>query len=245
MISLRPAGMHGGLRRAAARLGARVFALPPWRLVALDDAGTRRTLAAALDADVVVFTSPAAVRAARALQPLAPACPAQDWLAVGATTAAALRRAGIGNACSPVRMTSEGLLALPALADVRGRRVGLVTAPGGRGVLAPALAAGGAEVLRADVYTRQPVTPGPARLAALMQLPDPWLLPLSSAEALERTLATLPEAAAARLLRAGVVAASPRLAARAQALGFRDVRCANDARPAPLLQAAMAPRPAS
>lgn len=243
VISLRPAGAHDGLRRVAARHGARTFALPPWRLVERDDAATRAALRSALAADLVLFTSPAAVRAARALQPMTPARAGQHWLAVGAATAGALRRAGLDAVHAPDRMDSEGLLALPVLADPAGRRVGLVTAPGGRGLLASTLAAAGADLIRADVYERRPLTPSPARIAALMALPSPWLLPLSSGEALETTLGHLPDAAASRLRDARVVAASARLARLAGALGFAEIAIAADARPGSLL-AAMDGRPA-
>ena len=52
-------------------------------------------------------------------------------------------------------MDSEGLLALPVLADVHGLRIGLVTAPGGRGLIAAQLQAAGATIERADVYQRR------------------------------------------------------------------------------------------
>ena len=156
VISLRPRGDHAALRRAAARHGGGVIALSPWRLQQCDDAATRSALRLALAAPRVVFTSPPAVRAARALQAFAPRRE-QAWCAVGAGTAAALRRAGVHEVQAPTRMDSEGLLALPALQDVAGRDVGLVTAPGGRGEITPALLARGARVLRADVYAREPV----------------------------------------------------------------------------------------
>lgn len=237
VISLRPAGAHTALRRAAARFGAHTFALSPWRIAHRDDDATRSALAQALDADVVVFTSPPAVAAARALQPLT-ARAAQSWLAVGAGTARALVRAGVHGAEAPARMDSEGLLALPALASVAGRAVGLVTAPGGRGVIAQTLQDAGADLRRADVYVRLPTPPAPARIDRLMALPGPWLLPLSSGEAFTRTLAALPPAALARLRQAQVLAASDRLAELARASGFALIRRAADARPASLLAAA-------
>lgn len=237
VISLRPAGAHTALRRAAARLGAHTFALSPWRIAHRDDDATRAALAQALAADVVVFTSPPAVAAARALQPLAGRAD-QSWLAVGAGTARVLARAGIEGVQAPARMDSEGLLALPALASVAGRSVGLVTAPGGRGVIAQALRDAGADLRRADVYIRLPTPPAPARIDLLLALPDPWLLPLSSGEAFTRTLAALPSAALARLRGAQVLAASDRLAELARASGFTRIRRAADARPASLLAAA-------
>ncbi len=244
VISLRPAGAHSGLRREAARLGARTFALSPWRIAHRDDADTRATLQHALAADVVVFTSPPAVAAAASLQTLV-ARDTQAWLAVGAGTAAALEHAGIVGVRAPARMDSEGLLSLPELAAVRGRSVGLVTAPGGRGVIARTLRDAGAALRRADVYARVPTPPSPARIARLMTLPAPWLLPLSSGEALQRTLDMLPPEAAARLREARVLAASARLADLARDAGFARIEQATDARPAALLAAASPDRPSS
>ena len=238
VISLRPVGGHAALRRAAAAHGARVLALSPWRIEARGDAATRNALRAALRADAMVFTSPAAVRAASALQALR-ARRGQAWLAVGAGTAAALRRAGIDRAHAPARMDSEGLLALPALRDVRGKAIALVTAPGGRGAIAATLRRRGARLLRADVYARVPVVPAAAAVARLRALRSaPLRLALSSGEALLRALAVLPPDAAARLRSARVLAASERLAALAREHGFRDIAVAADARPRSLLAVA-------
>jgi len=236
VISLRPVGGHGALRRAAAALGARTLALSPWRIVQLGDDGARGSLRQALAAPRVVFTSPAAVAAAASLQPLRPRA-TQAWVAVGAGTAQALRRAGAGDIRSPRRMDSEGLLALPQLREVQGLDVGLVTAPGGRGVIASTLAGRGARVLRANVYARVPVAPSPRALAALRALDAPaWLL-LSSGEALEHVLATLPADARDRLCRASVVAASGRLAELARGHGLRVAAIAASARPGAMLAA--------
>ncbi|MCA0393023.1 MAG: uroporphyrinogen-III synthase [Proteobacteria bacterium] len=232
VISLRPVGGHAPLRRAAATLGARTLALSPWRIAPRDDAETRRALRDALRADTVVFTSPAAVRATSALQALRPRR-GQAWLAVGA---------GIDDVQAPARMDSEGLLDLPALRDVRGRTIALVTAPGGRGVIAQALQARGATLQRADVYARVPVSPAAAAVARLRTLGStPLLLALSSGEALLGVLAALPSDAATRLRGARVLAASERLATLARDHGFGDVVVAADARPRSLLAVAAPP----
>ena len=155
LLSLRPRGGHDGMRRAAARQGGRLLALSPWELLPRDGADARHALEAALACEAVLFTSPAAVRAAARLEPLRPR-PGQAWLAVGAGGADALRRAGVTTVQAPARMDSEGVLALPALAAPAS--VGLVTAPGGRGVIAPTLAA--------LPFSSDPVTaptPAPAR----------------------------------------------------------------------------------
>ena len=237
VISLRPRGQHAPMRRAAARHGGGVVALSPWVLRMRDDDATRAGLRAALAAPRVLVTSPAAVRAAAALQPLY-SRPGQRWFAVGAGTAAALRRAGVGEVAAPARMDSEGLLALPGLQRFDGDAVGLLTAPGGRGTLVPALQARGAEVLRADVYQRVPVAPSPRALAALRRLSRPAALALSSAEALQLVLAAVPADVGARLRGWPVIGASDRLLQLAAELGFGQRHRATDARPASLVEAA-------
>ena len=241
VLSLRPRGQHAGLRAAAARSGARTLALSPFAIEAGDDPTTRRALAHALAADIVLYTSPNAVAAAAALRSLKPRR-GQVVLVVGSGTRRALRRHGV-DAGAPSRMDSEGLLAMPELAEVGGRRIGLVTGSGGRGMLAPALRARGAEVLRADVYARLPLSPAPAALEKLRAaLADPAhvLLALGSGEALQALLAGLPEALRKPFARIAVVAASARLADAARDAGFRRVAIASDARSASLLRAAVA-----
>ena len=241
MLSLRPVAQHAPLRRAAAAHGARVLALSPWRLQTLDDPAAREGLHAALAGDRVVVTSPAAARSAASLQALR-ARHGQAWFAVGAGTAAALRRAGIADVVAPSRMDSEGLLALPGLQDVGGHAIGLVTAAGGREIIAPTLQQRGARVLRADVYARIATKPSPRAINALRGLHAPAWLMLSSGAALEQLLATLPAAAIDALRRASVVAASERLARLARAHGFERIVIAGSALPRDLVAAAEASR---
>ncbi|MGI8561358.1 MAG: uroporphyrinogen-III synthase [Luteimonas sp.] len=237
VISLRPVGGHAALRRAAAAKGAGLLALSPWRLAFRADLVTRGALKAALLAPRVIFTSPSAVRAAQALQPLR-LWHGQEIYAVGGGTARALHRAGITQVEVPARMDSEGLLSLPGLKRTRATQVGLVTAPGGRGRIATVLKRRGADVVRADVYERVVLRPAPRAVARLRALEVPLLLALSSGEALERVLASLPADAAARLRTARVLAASQRLAELARWHGFDDIVLADNARPSALLAAA-------
>jgi len=235
VISLRPVGAHAALRRAAARYGMHVLALSPWTLVWRSDAATRRALEAALQAEVVVVTSPAAVAAACRLHTLS-AQPGQTWVAVGAGTAQRLRRAGVKGVIAPEQMDSEGVLALPVLRALHGQCVGLITAPGGRGVMGPALVQRGAALIRADVYERVPACPAPSALARL-SVPGPLWLVLSSQAALAGVLERLPDTALQRLRMARVVAASTRLARYALGMGWSIAAIATDARPASLLRA--------
>ena len=239
VVSLRPRGQHAGLRAAAARVGAGVLALSPLEIEPRSDAASRQALREALDADLVLFTSPNAVRAAATLRRLGNAR-GRPVLAVGDGTRRALQRLGV-DAQSPTRMDSEGLLAMPALRDIDGRTIGLVTAPGGRNRLAPALRACGAEVRRADVYERTPVTIAAARwqaLATVLATPEHVVLALSSGEALEAMLGQRPVKLQQPLQRIAVTAASERLSQAARAAGFRHITIAADARPASLLRAA-------
>jgi len=244
VISLRPRGEHAALRRAAARVGAGLITLSPWQLQLRDDDATREALRNATQAARVVVTSPTAVRAARSLLALH-ARPGQQWFAVGAGTAAALRRAGVVDVAAPSRMDSEGLLALPGLQDLAGTELGFISAPGGRGVLVPALQARGARVVRADVYDRVAIAPTTRAVNQLLALVAPSVIALSSGEALETVLAALPAPARARLLQSSVVAASERLADMARQVGFTAVAVARSARPQDLMAAASAHAPAA
>lgn len=239
VVSLRPAGMHASMRRAAAASGARLLALSPWRLRIHDDPRSRAALAAALGAPRVVFTSPAAVAAAKRMERLR-ATPESIWLGVGAGTVAALAREGV-EALSPQRMDSEGLLALDALQHVAGLTVGLVTAPGGRGEIEPALRRRGAQVLRADVYERTEIAPSQRAIDALRATAGhPVWLALGSGAALDTLLRALPADAAGVLRSARVAAASERLASLAREHGFPSVVVAASAMPGDLVAAAAA-----
>ena len=239
VLSLRPRGQHAGMRSAAARMGARVLALSPLAIEARGDAASRKALGEALDADIVLFTSPNAVRAAAALRRLRRAR-RQTLLAVGDGTRRALQRLGI-EAVAPTRMDSEGLLAMPQLQAVDGMRIGLVTAPSGRNRIGPTLQARGADLVRADVYQRIPLDITEVRWKALadaLAKPQRVVLALSSAEALDAVLRQRPAKLETSLRRIAVAAASERLAQVARDAGFRRVAVAADARPAALLRAA-------
>jgi uroporphyrinogen-III synthase len=234
VISLRPLGQHAGLRRAAERRMAKVFAISTLRLSALD---ARPRLAQALAAPRVIATSPAAVRFACAQQRLPPRS-RQRWYALGEGTASALHRAGVAHVTIPERGAhSEALLARPELQAVRDQEIGLLTAPGGRDLIAATLAERGARVLRAEVYRRSPVPITPARREALAALPRRSALLVSSAEALTVLWNALDDSERRALCRRPAVASSERLSAHLRTLGFARVVRAANARPAALLDA--------
>lgn len=241
LISLRPAGAHAGLRRAAQRAGAALLPMAP---ITLRPSTGGAALARALAAARVVFTSPAAVRFAAA-QGALQARPEQIWLAVGAGTAAALRRHGIVAQFCAERMDSEGLLSLPALSDLARCDVGLIGAPDGRALLADSLRQRAQQLHVAYVYRRQTRRIGAAAWQRLRSPGGPLALAISSAQAMQELLHQCPVELLPVLRGAVAIVASARLAQRAQELGFvRAVRAAS-ARPADLVSALAAYRPDS
>lgn len=236
LVLTRAAGNARSEARRVRRLGGRALLLPGTRIAPPDDPARARTrLHTALRAPVCIFVSPMAVLAAARLEALHPA-PRTRVLAVGTSTAHALRRQGIADAETPLRADSEGLLAMPAL-EPPPSRVGLVGAPGGRSLLPDTLAARGAKVLRAEVYRRLPARLDRRHLDPLRHARGPMYVLVSSVESLLNLTQSLPEALRRRLLHATAVTSSPRIACAARAAGFSRVLCAASAVSADMLDA--------
>jgi uroporphyrinogen-III synthase len=235
IVLTRPAGESAGLAAAVRRRGGRAIALATTRLLPRPrDAALIAALAGARDCDAVVFVSAPAVRHALAAG-LAPA-DVRAAVAVGRATARALATAGIPAITPEGRSDSEGVLDLPLLAGAR--RVALVGAPGGRGMIDGSLRARGVEVIDVHVYVRAPHTPGPAVLARLDAAADPLLVLLSSSATLAALATTLAGPRWRRLAAATWVVASARIADAARAAGIGRVVVARSALAADLLGAA-------
>lgn len=175
------------------------------------------------EADIHVFVSRAAVAAAQTLaaQTLAHA---QQRVAVGRATAAALTQLGLTAKCAPSGSEdSEGSLELPELQQVAGRRIALWLAPGGREHLAEQLARRGALVRSVAVYRRVDLAPRPAALATLREHADRLVLSATSALLLRRLHAVLEDANLSALRHQPLIVASARIAKTAAALGFARV----------------------
>lgn len=227
VVITRPAGTGSPLARRVRRMGGLPLLLPGLSLRAVDQPqAAALDLQAALDDELLIFTSPAAVRFAARLAPLRTRA---TVLAVGQGTARALARHGV-NALAPlVRQDSEGLLEQAALAEVKGCRVALIGAPGGRGVLRAELLARGARLREVHVYRRGTPRWQRRQLDAIRQLPADARVLLSSAEALDNLKQGLPADAFAPLIRAVAIVSSERLAEAAYAAGFSRVAVAASA----------------
>lgn len=232
----RPAGTSATLARKVRALGGTPLSLPGSGLHAIDAPDVARTaLREALAADVAIFTSPAAVRFGARLCDLRTRA---RVLAPGRGTAEALHRAGVRAAIHPDREDSEGLLALPELRDVRGRRIALIGAAGGRGLLERELTARGATVVQAHVYRRMPPRLDRRHADALLRDPRaPLFVLLTSTQALGNIVDRLPAAARGALLAGTAVASSERLANAARAAGFARVVQAASVQAAAMLAA--------
>lgn len=238
VLVTRPAEQAGGFAAAVRSRGGTPLRLPALALHGPEDpAIARAALAAGGQFQDWIFISPAAVRFAFLVQP--ELAPAARVFVVGAGSQRALARHGIRALAPPAaRSDSEGLLALPQLADVRGRRIVLVGAPGGRDLIAPALESRGARVQRVHVYRRGPPRLTRRHFTALAAAPAPLVLPLSSGEGFAYLGERVPSELWQRLHRQLLVASSTRLAAQARRAGFGWVVVAENAGAPALLDAA-------
>jgi uroporphyrinogen-III synthase len=236
VVITRPAGTAAALARRVRALGGTPLLLPGLALRGVaDPVAARAELLKALQGDLVIFSSPAAVSHAAALAPLRTAA---TVLAVGQATARALRRHGVAAPQAPARQDSEGLLDLPPLQDLAGRQVALIGAPGGRGVLRDQLTTRGARLRELHVYRRLPPRLDRRHVEALQRLPESAMLLLSSVEALQNLCQLLPASAMARLQAATAVVSSERLAVAARSAGFGRITVADSALADDLLMAA-------
>jgi uroporphyrinogen-III synthase len=240
VVVTRPASSAATLKRRIAAGGGSALSLPGTAIRQAPDVVTARAaMLQGARADLVVFISPNAVRHAFALCPQLRFARTTQVAAIGAATARALARRGVrGVLFPPQRQDSEGLLALPAFARVRGRDVALVGAPGGRDQLPDTLRARGARVQQVDVYCRAAPRLTRRHLAALAQAPSPLLVLLSSAEVLGNLQRILPAALFARLALGEWIVSSQRLAQAAHAAGIARVHVAASADGAQMLATA-------
>ena len=219
-----------GLLRAE---GATVAILPTVDIVALAPGPALREVAATLeDYALAIFVSRTAVReglgqceALRAGR----AWPSRlRWATVGQGTRRELEARG----CVPViapegAADSEALLALPALAEVRGWRIALFRGEGGRTLIADTLAARGALVTQVPCYRRAPPA-DPEAFAAAWRAGPVDAVTISSGEGLANLLALLDRGA---LARAGLPFFLPhaRVAAQARNAGLEPIVVAGTA----------------
>jgi uroporphyrinogen-III synthase len=195
--------------------------------------------------DMLYFVSPNAVEQALALVPDGSWPGVERLAAVGRATAQALSDAGRAPELVPEqRFDSESLLAMPELADMRGRRVLIVRGEGGRALFADTLRARGAEVFFAEVYRRLRPAFDPAAL--LSRWSDTVaMVTATSDEIMLNLMEMLGPEGRARLLVTPLVVVAERTAEKARGLGFIRVAVAERAEDAAIVRALCALCPAA
>lgn len=237
VVITRPAGTAGPLSRRVRKLGGIPVSVPGLSLRATEDASSvDEAMRSALRGDVLIFTSPAAVRFAADVLPLVTHA---TVIAVGRGTARALRTASLTDVRFPdTSQDSEGVLGLPELQGIAGKRVALIGAPGGRGLLREQLSARGALLDEVHVYHRVAPRIDRRHIDPLLKLGYRSAVLLSSAESLDHLHRALIAPAWRRLVQAVAVVSSDRLRDIARETGFERVVVARSAMPADLLAAA-------
>lgn len=238
VLVTRPAGQAVALGDGLRAAGFTPLYLPTLAIERTDTASACAALRAALPCDLAIFISANAVRHALPVIAAGGGLPAGCQVAaVGPASARALEAAGFSNALMPAaRFDSEGLLALPELQHMAGRRVVIFRGEGGRTLLADTLAARGADV-RAVACYRRVAAGDPALL-------DTWLrhnaiaaLTATSRASLDGLL-TLAGPAAAQIKTLPLVVLSTALARHARHAGFSGpLRSAGEASDAGLVAA--------
>ena len=159
------------------------------------------------------------------------------WYAIGAATAAGLERFGVKALTPGNIMSSEGLLALPALQWVAQQRVLIIKGEGGRDTLATELGRRGAAVDELACYRRSLPTFHPGEVATKLGRWAIDVIMLSSGEGLANLQVLLSPAETTKLKHVGLIVPSPRVAHMAQAAGFGRIVIADNASDAAMLRA--------
>jgi len=242
ILVTRPEGQANALLAALRAAGWRAEHLPVIAIEALDPlppAARQRVLDLDRYAHVIFVSANAARIGLEHMQDRWPQWPAQQrYWAVGASTAAALEAAGLRVDSPASDMSSEGLLAMPGLADVDGEACLLVRGEGGRTAIADTLRDRGARVDELPCYRRRAVDHDEVTIDALLQGDPIGVLLVSSGEGLEQLSRLLRPRERTTLAGTTLLAPSPRVASRARELGWRRVGIAENASDQAMLLAA-------
>jgi uroporphyrinogen-III synthase len=224
ILSLRPQNQHALVHRAAKRWHASSIGLSAYKLVA--QTNNMVALHAALSCPIRIANSPAAVHYAQQCADLG-----GDWFAIGNSTARRLFHAGAHTVHVPASETTEGLLSLDALQCIEHTRIGILTAPDGRGELERVLITRGAALDIAHVYTRQTLCLNERQLTQIDMLGQKTAVLISSQKAFAHIWTQLHTARQAQFKTLTYVTSSERLLEYLKALGMTRIVCAQSTLP--------------
>lgn len=223
IVVTRPARQAAGLVAQLAALGAQPLVVPAIVILPpLDGAALAHAHATLPTYDIAVFVS---ANAAEYGAPSKGAWPPHvRAFAPGPGTAAALVAVGVADVAVPdTTFDSEGLLALPALRDVRGKRVAIFRGDGGRDVLGDALRERGAQVDYVSCYRRAAPESGIDGLVEALRGGRVHAFTVTSSEGLDNLWALFDDTTRALARRVPFFVPHPRIATRARDLDLTAV----------------------
>lgn len=226
VLLTRPEEESAALAPRIAALGFHPIVMPTLEIVPVDpDAESSDALAALRDYDFAIFISRNAVRCGLDLiERQGGWPPGLRAAAVGPATAQALLARGVGEVIVPADgADSEALLRCAPLQVMAGKRVVIFRGVGGRETLAQTLAARGAQVRYVECYKRAAPEPRPSELLDVLQRDALAAIVAASSEGLGNLARAVRGDGQGRLLATPLFVQHDNVAARARALGFRDV----------------------
>ncbi len=226
VVVTRPAGQTAHLAALIRAAGGEPLLFPALEIFDVADLQPVLALIDRLETfDLAIFVSANAVERALALVRARRAWPQHLRVAtVGRGSERELQRHGFAAVIAPAeRFDSEGLLDLPELKRVAGKRVLIFRGEGGRELLGDTLAARGATIEYAQCYRRGRPNADPAPLLALCARRELAAFTVTSSEGLANLQAMLGEAGRQCFNHTPLFAPHERIAAAARALGAHTV----------------------
>lgn len=226
ILVTRPAHQAKDLTRLISEAGGRPILFPVIEILDVEDLRPLLAIVDRLaDFDLAVFISPNAVDKAMNVIAARGGLPSGLRVAaVGKGSARELRRFGAAEVLVPQgRFDSEGLLELPDLQNMAGKRVVIFRGDGGRELLGDALVARGASLTYAECYRRSRPRADAAALLRAWARGEVSAVTVTSGEGLHNLFDMVGKLGQQWLKKTPVFAAHPRIGAIARELGVAQV----------------------
>lgn len=227
VLTVRPVNSDDALPEVLRGEGCLVHSLPVMTITPRVDAAQHLQQQLQSVPDLLLFASPNAARIALKLAGRELAAVPLSF-AVGEGTARVLKAGGLSPLVPANDFTSEGLLALPQLQQLQGRKLMLLKGEGGRELLQTTLRERGADVIPCLLYRRELCVHHRDQIQMLLAQNKLDILVVHSGELL-RNLLYLADRLISRLLDLPVVVPGERVAAQAAEAGFSNVIVAANA----------------
>lgn len=208
-------------------LGDKAIHNPAFELLPETDSGVASIIVRISDFDLAIVTSPFAARLL-ADAPVKPGTGRVRFIAPGRGTASLLGAAGRAAGFPVSGGTSEDILGMPEFRHVEGKRIAIVGAPGGRGLLARELSRRGAQVESLHIYRRKAL-PASTRLIRALARGERLVVFISSMQAFGMIQRSLPERLRPGWRGGHFVVSSERLETACRNAGVRRIQRASGA----------------